>query len=163
MKTLRIWLSYFAEPPFRLLNHIIFRLMGYSRLRIGTLTFWGPRDFLESCTASVRRLQELDSELYARLTTQQKLVFCYMPKHLQQAYFAWIFSINDAYTVWQSDGIIARIVYSSQLVAQLPRRTVFTNATSQALHSEVNAKTRLWLEAHSFPEPLVDCFREQAI
>jgi hypothetical protein len=162
MKTLRLWLSYLAAAPFRLLGHVFFRLMGHSRLRVGTLTFWGPRDFLESCTASVRRLQELDADLFTRLTTQQRLEFYYSPKHLEQAYFVWLFSIDDSYTAWHSDGIIARLVYSAQLATLIPRRVV-TKAMSRALHSEVNATTRLWLETRHFPEPLVHAFREQTV
>ena len=148
----------------RLLSNISFVFMRHSRLRIGTLTFWGPRNFLESCTASLQRLQELDSELFIRLTTQQKLVFYSNPKHLHQAAYIWIFSITDSYTVWRNDGIIARIVYSSLYVSQHPqKRTVFSKETSQVLHSKVNAKTGSWLEARHFPEPLIDCFREQTI
>jgi hypothetical protein len=136
--------------------------MGHSRLRVGTLTFWGPQHFLESCNASVRRLQELDAELFTRLTTAQRLEFYYSPKHLEQAYFVWIFSIDDSYTAWQSDGIIARLVYAAQLATLIPRRVV-TKAMSRALHSEVNATTRLWLETRHFPEPLVHAFREQTV
>jgi hypothetical protein len=134
--------------------------MGHSRLRVGTLTFWGPRDFLVSCTASVRRLQELDAELFTRLTTQQRLEYYYSPKHLEQAYIVWIFSIDDSYTAWHSDGIIARLVYSAHLATLIPHQVV-TKAISRDLHSEVNATTRLWLETRHFPESLVDAFREQ--
>ena len=162
MKRPRIWLSYLLEPPLRLLSCILQRLMGHSRLRIGTLTFWGPRDFLDTCAASVQRLHELDSELHTRLTTQQKLVFCYAPKGLVHAYFAWIFSIDDSYMAWQSDGVITRLVYAAQLATLIPRRAISMEAT-HALHSEAMMTTRLWLEAHGFPELVVDTFREQAI
>lgn len=160
MKTLRMWLMSLLEPPFRLLLYILFTIRGYSRLRIGTLTFWGPRDFLETCAASVRRLHELDSELHIRLTTQQRLVFYYSPKRLEQAYYVWIFSIDDSYLGWQSDGIIARLVYSAQLAAVIPRQVV-SDAMSRTLHTTVNTMTRSWLEAQRFPEVLVDCFRER--
>jgi hypothetical protein len=161
MKAFLLWLNYLVAPPFRLLGHVFFRLMGHSRLCVGTLTFWGPRDFLESCTESVRRIQELDPELFNRLTTKQKLEFYYSPKHLEQAYFVWLFSIDDTYTAWHSDGIIARLVYSAQLATLIPRRVV-TKAMCHALHSEALATTRLWLETRHFPEPLVDAFRVQA-
>lgn len=162
MKTFRIWLSYLLEPLFRLVFYVLFRIKGYSRMRIGTLTFWGPRDFLQNCTASLRRLQELDSELYSRVTTEQKLVFFYSPKQLVQAYFVWFFSIDDSYTVWKSDGIIARLVYSAQLAVSIPRRIV-PKSINRALHSEVRAATRSWLEEHRFPESLVHCFQEQSV
>jgi hypothetical protein len=165
MKTIRIWLMCLSEPPFRLLNRILFRFMRYSRLRFGTTEFWGPRDFLDLCTTSVRRLQELDSELHARLTTQQKLMFWYDPdpKHHQyQAYGVWIFTINYAYVAYQSDGIIALLVYSAKLAALMPRQ-IYSKAMSETLHSEARATTRSWLETRHFPEPLVDCFREQTV
>jgi hypothetical protein len=129
------------------------------------MEFWGPRDFLDYCTTSVRRLQELDSELHVRLTTQQKLMFWYDPDpkhHPNQAYFVWIFSINYAYFTYQSDGIIAQLVYSAKLAALMPRQ-VYSKTMSDTLHSEARATTRSWLEVRHFPEPLVDCFREQTV
>lgn len=165
MKTIRIWFMRLSEPSFRLLNRIVCRLARYSQLRIGTMEFWGPRDFLDSCSTSVRRLKELDSELYTRATTQQKLMFWYDPdpkRHQHQAYFVWIFSINRSYTAYQSDGIIALLVYSAQLAALMPRG-IYSEAMSVSLHSEARATTRSWLEARHFPEPLVDCFREQTV
>ena len=158
MNTFQLWFGYLLELPTWLLCQVGFRCVWHSPLRIGTLTFWGPRDFLETCAASVRRLQELDSELHSRLTTKQKLIFYYSPKYLRQAYFLWIFSIDNTWTVWKSDGIIARLVYSAQLVTLMPKR-VMSKAASHVLHSEVSAKTLSWLEAHQFPKPLVDCFR----
>ena len=162
MQTLGFILGRLFEPPFRLFVHIMFRFNGYSRLSIGSLTFWGPRAFLDSCAASVHRLKELDAELYARLTTQQRLEFFYDPKQTIQAHYAWIFSISDPYTAWHSDGIIARLVYSSQLAALIPRRAI-PQATREALASDVMTTTRLWLESRHFPEPLVSCFQEEAV
>jgi len=158
MKTFRIWLGHLAEPLLRVVSHLLYRMAGHSCLRIGTLRFWGPRDFLEKCSSSVQRLHDLDSELYSRLTTRQRLEFYYNPK-LVQAYYAWLFSIDDSYLAWQTDGIIARLVYSAQLAALFPRRAI-SKATSQALYSEVMATTRAWLKARTFPKELVDCFRE---
>ncbi len=159
MNTFQLWIGYLLELPMRLISQIFLRCIWRSPLRIGTLTFWGPRDFLETCAASVLRLQELDSQLHSQLTTMQKLTFYYSPKYLRQAYFLWIFSISDSWTVWKSDGIIARLVYSAQLATSMPRQ-VMSKAASDALHSEVSAKTLSWLEAHQFPKPLADCFRE---
>jgi hypothetical protein len=158
MNKFQIWLSYLVEPPFRLVSHLLSRMEGQSCLRIGTLSFWGPRDFLEKCSASVQRLQELDSELYFRLTTRQKLEFYYNPK-LLQTYYLWIFSIDDSYLAWQNDGIIARIVYSAQLAELFPRRAVSKTA-SRALYSEVVQTTRVWLKARAFPKELIECFQE---
>ena len=162
MQTLGFLLGRLFEPPLRLFGHIMFRLMGHSRQSIGSLTFWGPREFLDSCTASIHRLQELDAELYARLTMRQTLEFYYDPKHLIQANYAWIFSIDDSYTAWHSDGIIARLVYSSQLAALMPRRAI-PKATRRALYSDVMTTTRLWLESRYFPESLISCFQEEAV
>jgi hypothetical protein len=162
MQTLGFLLGRLFEPPLRLFFFIFNRLSRHSCLRIGTLTFWGPREFLESCTASVRRLQELDAELYARLTTRQRLEFYYDPKHLIQANYAWIFSIDDSYTAWHSDGIIARLVYSSQLAALMPRRAIPKEAR-RALYSDVMTTTHLWLESRHFPESLVSSFQKEAV
>ena len=162
MNTFQLWLGYLLELPTWLFCQVGFRCVWHSPLRIGTLTFWGPRDFLETCAASVQRLQELDSELHSRLTTKQKLIFYYSPKYFRQAYYLWIFSIDNTWTVWKSDGIIARLVYSAQLVTLMPRR-VMSKAASRALHSEISAKTLSWLEKHQFPKPLADCFREPSV
>jgi|GEM_PF-6466743 hypothetical protein len=158
MDTFRIWLNYLVEPSFRSVSHLIYRLNGDSCLRVGTLRFWGPRDFLEKCSSSLQRLRDLDSELYSRLTTRQKLEFYYNPT-LLQAYYVWMFSIDDSYLAWQTDGIIARLVYSAQLAALFPRRAI-SKAKSRSLYSEVMATTRAWLEARSFPKELIDCFKE---
>jgi len=140
----------------------MFRMMGYSRLRLGTLTLWGPREFLAASAAAVSRLRELDSGLHHRLTAQQKLEFVYMARHSQESSVVRIFTIDDSYMVWKSDGIIARIVYSAQLASVIPRR-VDSKMKIRALNSQVMATTRSWLEAHRFPEPLIDCFREQTV
>ncbi len=164
MKSIRLWLSYLFEPLFRFVVHILLRLMGYSRLRVGTLTFWGSPEFLASCETAVHRLEELDSELHSSLTRQQRLMFYYSPKHLEQASSIWYFSINDSYTSWQVDGIIARLVYAARFAASCRSRIVTKTERSKvrALHAQVCAATSAWLAARCFPEPLVDCFREQS-
>jgi hypothetical protein len=162
MQTLGFLLGRLFEPPFRFSAHILFRLMGHSSNSVGSLTFWGPHEFLDSCTASIHRLQELDAELYVRLTTRQRLEFYYDPKRLIQANYAWIFSIDDSHTAWRSEGIIARLVYSSELAAVMPRRAI-PKATRQVLYSDVLTTTRLWLERQHFPMPLIMCYQEETV
>jgi hypothetical protein len=166
MKTIRLWLSYVLEPVFRFGLHVLLRLMGYSRLRIGSLTFWGSPEFLASCESAVHRLQELDSDLHSILTSRQRLVFHYSPKHLHQMQMTslWYFSINESCTSWQTDGIIARLVYAARLAASGRPRIVMKSErpAARALHAMVCAQTSAWLAVRSFPEPLVNCFREKS-
>jgi hypothetical protein len=161
MIRLRIWVGHLVDPPFRFFSHIMFKLMGYSRLRLGTLTFWGPPKFIEAGTAAVQRLCELDSVLHDHLTTRQRLEFVYLPTRLEDMYAVRIFSVDDSYMAWKLDGIIARLVYSAQFITLYPRR-VDSEAKSRALHSQIRATTKSWLEAHHFPQPLIDCFQEKA-
>lgn len=174
MKAIRLWISYLFDPVFRLAFNMTFWLgrlsrsrigtLGrLSRLRIGKLDFWGPTEFLSYCQAGVQRLEKLDPDLHSTLTRHQRMTFFYSPKHLDQAYSLWYFSIDDSYTSWKADGLIARLVYAAYLSnSGWPRVVTREDRPSvRALHTEVWAKTSAWLSAHSFPEPLVNAFREQ--
>src|SRR5438445_10615536 len=97
MKKIRLSLAYVFEPVVRLCFYALLRLMGHSPLRIGTLTFWGEPEFLATCETAVRRLQNLDTDLHTSLTHRLKLMFYHSPKHLEQVWPIWFFSIDDAY------------------------------------------------------------------
>ena len=97
-----------------------------------------------------------DPELQKFVTSQQNLTFYWSTK-LEYAAFLWFFSINDSYASWESDGIIALLVYASRLAASTPRQ-VISKAAGKASHSEVCAETAAWLEERTFPAPLVSCF-----
>lgn len=163
MKTIHRWQSYVFGPIFRLGFNLLIRLMGHSRLRIGTLTFWGSPEFLSRCETAVERIAALDSDLHSQMTHRQMLTFYHSPKRLEVAYSLWYFSIDDSYTSWETDGIIARLVYAAHLAtSDSPTVTLKTKRPSgRALHAEANATTGAWLESHSFPKPLVNTFREQ--
>jgi hypothetical protein len=164
MRTIRLWLSYLLVPLLRLVICILLRLTGHSRLRIGTLTFWGERGFLTTCNTAVCRLRELDPDLHASLTQDHKLLFYHSPRHLEQVCPAGYFSIDDAYYSWQADGVIARLVYAARLVVcGLPRFvTKEEQPSARAAHAAACLATTAWLAERSFPELLVDFFKEQS-
>ena len=163
MRTIRLGLSYLLMPLFQLVPCILLRLMGHSRLRIGTLTFWGERGFLTTCNTAVCRLRKLDPDLHASLTQDHKLVFYHSPRHLEEVCTIGYFSIDEAYYSWQADGVIARLVYAARLaVCGLPRFVPNEEMPSvRAAHAAVCLATAAWLAERSFPERLVDCFKEQ--
>jgi hypothetical protein len=135
--------------------HILQRFMRHSRLRVGTLTFWGPPEFLSTCRASVERLQSLDPELHKHVTERERLCFYYSGKRLEQALFPRSFSINDGYADWHSDGIISRLVYAAFLANAFPRQVINAaeRPAARASHRDVITRTGAWLAARSFPEP----------
>jgi hypothetical protein len=162
MKAIRLWLSYVFEPVVRVALHILQRLMGHSRLRIGKLTFWGEPGFLASCEMAVGRLQDLDSELHVTLTQRLNLTFYHNAKRLEQVSSLGLFSIDDRYFAWQADGIIARLVNAARLVACEQPRIVTKKElpTVKALRAAASGATGDWLAARRFPEALVTCFKE---
>ena len=163
MKTLRLFFAYIYAPVFWSMFYVLQRLMEHSRLRVGTLTFWGPPEFLSTCSASVERLQSLDAELHERVTEHERLCFYHSGKRLEQAFFPRSFSVSDSYADWQSDGIIARLVYAAFLARAFPRQVISAadRLAARARHDDVLAQTGAWLAARSFPEPLVECFQEE--
>lgn len=159
METVGFILGRLFEPPLRLLFYVYNKGLRHSSLRMGTLTFWGPQIFLESCAASVERLRKLDPDLFYRITTKQRLDFYYDPKHQTQVNYAWIFSLDDLCLSWKTDGIIARVVCAFYLAELLPRRAI-PKATRRTLNSHAFATTSAWLERHGFPEPLVSVYKK---
>jgi len=157
----RLLIAYIYAPLFWSMFCILQRLMGHSRFRVGTLTFWKP-EFLSTCRASVERLHSLDPELHERVTERERLCFYYSGKRSEQALFPRSSSISDAYTDWHSDGIISRLVYAAFLANAFPRQviTAAERPAARASHRDVMTRTGAWLAARSFPEPLVACFQE---
>lgn len=163
MKTLRLFIAYIYAPLFWSMFYVLQRLLGHSRLRVGTLTFWGPPEFLSTCSASVERLHHLDPELHDRVTEHERLCFYHTEKRLEQAVFPRVFSVSDSYADWHSDGILARLVYAAFLASAFPLQIISAaeRRAARATHRDVMARTGAWLAARSFPEALVECFQEQ--
>jgi hypothetical protein len=83
------------------------RLLGYRRLRVGALTFWGTRAFLDMAKESLQFVKERDAELYEAVT-KMPVGFWYSPK--ANTHVGRVFSIGDDYLQWKRDGVLIRIL-----------------------------------------------------
>jgi hypothetical protein len=73
-----------------------------------------------------------------------------------------LFTINDRFISWNSDGVIARLVYIAFKLPAFHWRVIRAEdaAAARAAQGSVVAQTRLWLEAHNFPRLLSESFSD---
>jgi hypothetical protein len=129
---------------------------GAKRRRVGKLTFWGDSGFLELCELSLERLGTLDPEARRDLTMRR---WVWVVQDLQSVGDAppRIFGISPSYTVWRSDGVIARLVYVAFSISARPPGKGSQEELRER-QARVMKSSRSWLEVHGFPEELAACF-----
>jgi hypothetical protein len=132
-------------------------------VRVGKLTICGPPSFLELCGASVERLASLDPMMYRRLTGEHPVWVFYEDARSEQFGPPWVVAINSAYVKWQSEGIIARLVYLIYYMAAFPRPVMSRKEQAEAGPKRLAAlaQTKAWVEDRAFPAALVQCYSEQ--
>jgi hypothetical protein len=83
----------------------------------------------------------------------------YDPEQLHDMVAWGLFTINDQFAGWRSDGIIARLVYISFKVSAFPRHAIPPEeVVARARQHSAVVQTKLWLEAHDFPHLLSESF-----
>jgi hypothetical protein len=68
-----------------------------------------------------------------------------------------LFLISSAYVTWQTDGVIARLVYVAYCLSAFSPRQTWDDGLRD-LHRKVMEDSRSWLEARGFPRQLVHCY-----
>lgn len=164
MQMFRLWMSHLFLPLSRLWVLLTTKLLRYSRLRVGTLSVLGPPAFIALCKPSIERFRSLDPDLHRCLTEREEVCIYYDPKRLDQALFPRLFSVNDAFVAWSSDGIIARFAYIAFAISAFPRGVISAEgaAAAKAKEYSVRAETKAWLENHGFPATLSGSFASPA-
>lgn len=129
---------------------------GLNRCRVGKLSVWGDSGFVALCKASIERLRTIDPELYRTLTGQQ---WAWVIQDRQGTGDAppRLFGINPSYTAWESDGVVARLVYAAYCISVLSERRTFGEEFRSA-HERAMNKSRSWLQTRGFPEESATCF-----
>ena len=138
------------------------RVRGLHRLRVGSLSVWGDAGFLSLCRGSIERLARLDGSLHHVLTEGRWVWIFQAPEgwpYIGNLGPPWLFSLEPAYAAWQSDGIIARLVYIGFCISEFPTGHT-SRAEAEDRHKIVVERSRSWLACHSFPDQLVDCYRD---
>jgi hypothetical protein len=69
----------------------------------------------------------------------------------------WLFSAEPGYAAWQSDGIIARLIYVAFCVSAFPEGCTSVEE-SEGRHKAVLTQSRSWLESRGFPRELIECY-----
>jgi len=129
----------------------------YSSWRTGKCVFYGPDEFLATCSKALELLAMLDQPLYESLVA--KRITCWLePKGMVSV--DKYFGIAPAFVKWKEQGIIAALVY-----AQFERESALKGPHSllspikrRAVYNEILSAARSWLEVHRFPRELYDCF-----
>jgi hypothetical protein len=131
-------------------------------VRISKLKISGPPDFLELCKSSVERLASLDPKIHRCLTIKQRLWVSYTDKQSGRHGPPWVLLVNEAYASWQTDGVIAQLVYMFFYMESFPSGVLNreNQVAVKAINRDVLAQTKAWLDAHTFPEKLAECFVE---
>ena len=131
---------------------------GFDRLRIGTLSVWGDAGFLALAKSSMERLKSLDLGLHGVLTQGQWAWIFQAPKDFYTGNLGppWLFSVELPYLAWQSDGLIARLIYIAFCMSEFAGG--HKPGESVGRHKGVIKRSRSWLESRGFPEALIDCY-----
>ena len=132
-------------------------------VRVGKVTICGPQGFLDLCGASLERLASLDPMMYRRLTGVHRVWVFYDDTRSEHFGPPWVVAINSAYAKWQSEGIIARLVYLVYYMAELPRPVLSRKERAEAGPKRLAAmaQTKAWLEDRAFPAALIGCYSEE--
>ncbi len=143
----------------RLLPIISLRVMGHERRWVGKCTFYGPVAFLNICEEAMHVLDERDPAL-SRSIRLHNYVFWYDRKRLIR--FEKHFSINDAFQVWGSLGIVAMLVYAHYKTVSFQGKVfpLFEHTEVRGLNKAVRARTKTWLIMNASPLELIECFED---
>lgn len=128
--------------------------------RVGRLTICGPPTFIGLCKDSVERLASLDADKHGRLTAAQPVWVFGDNDRGERFGPPWIVIVSAAYASWQTDGVIAWLVYVAFYITAFPCPPFSREEQRRAhlKHQEVLAQTRAWLELHAFPTAIIGCF-----
>ncbi len=154
--------TYIVCPLWHLGFRVLARARGIHRVRLGNLSAWGDADFLSLCKESVDRLAKRDGNLRQTLTAGRWVWVIQVPDGVPYAGNLsppWLFTIGPGYVSWRADGIVARLVYIAFCMTEFPTARTSYDDTKRR-HDMVKKQARSWLEAHSFPQTLVDCYAE---
>jgi hypothetical protein len=130
---------------------------GIRRLRVGKLRVWGDEGFLKLCSSSIDRIQTLDPNLHQALTQRRRAWVFQDAQGPGGDAPPLVFLVNKSYVVWQSDGIVARLVYIAFCVSTFSTRQIWHD-NFWNLHRKVMENSRSWLETRGFPRELADCY-----
>ena len=147
---------YVLFPLWRLGFRVAAKGRGLRRLRVGKLSVWGDSGFLDLCKSSIERLKTLDSGLYQALTSTRRTWVVQDSQRIGDA-APMLFGINPSYVAWQSNGVIARLVYVTFCISGFSQRQNSVEE-GRAMYQKVLKNSRSWLEAQGFPQELVDCY-----
>jgi hypothetical protein len=84
------------------------RLCRRKKTVIGTCVIWAPQKQMQAILEGIEYLQNLDSEMFNRLTVERKYVLWYDKKHRTNAYEA--YSISDPYLLNGKEGVVIFLV-----------------------------------------------------
>ena len=158
----RLLAAYVLCPAWLLGFRVTARARGVRRLRVGKLSVWGDAGLLALCRSSIERLESLDSTLHSVLTRGRWAWLFQAPRGLPYTGNLgppWLFSIDPPYVAWQSEGIIARLIYVAFCMSEFPAGHA-SGEGSEARHKLVMKEARSWLETRRFSEQLVDCYAD---
>lgn len=149
--------AYVLRPLVLLAIQVATKERGLHRLRVGKLSVWGDSGFLDLCKSSIERLKTLDPVLYQALTRCRRVWAFQDPQPVGCDAPPWLYCIGSAYVAWQSDGILARLVYVAFSISEYPQGPTF-DEDSWGTQQKVMKNSRSWLETRGFPQQLVDCY-----
>lgn len=158
----RLLATYVLCPLWLLGFRLAARVRGVGRLRVGKLSVWGDAGFLALSKSSIERVGHLDPELH-RVLTQGRWAWVFQASpslpYVGSLGPPWLFSVGAPYVAWQSEGIIARLIYIALCMSEFATGCT-SGEESEARHKIVMKRSRAWLEARNFPEELAGCYDE---
>jgi hypothetical protein len=134
-------------------------LLRYKRIRLGTSIILTPNDKKQTILSGVECLRSHDSEMYSRLTKNQKLIFYYSGNKNITNLFGYFFGLQETYIKLGAEGIAYFIVQSLLVSDACPSVNQHRRNDREwgALKSTAR-KTMEWMQQHSFDQRLIDSY-----
>ena len=145
-----------VAPLVRAIMAIAFKLSNHKQIRIGKCVFRGSDKFVELCQKAMNEFKRLDENSYYAVTNGSNLMFYETPKAFDGP--PDIYTIDEEYCAWSSQGVITRVLYASFRSGQISGRVSVPRAEMERIRKDVYDRLFKWLSDHDFAEELTSLF-----
>jgi hypothetical protein len=138
------------------------RLCRRKKTVIGTCVIWAPPKQMQAILEGIEYLQQLDPEMFKRLTAERKYVLWHDKKHRTNAYAA--YSISDPYLLNGREGVVIFLVQTilNRTAQDSLGRLRMKRADALAADRENRKQLFEFIKMHSFSPQLIKQYQTNA-
>ncbi len=158
----KLLLAQVLFPLGKLISRLHFLVGDYMCANIGRCYYYGPVQFVQLFTESMKILHVEDKLVYMAVT---EMDFTFWDEPARPVFIKRFCGIAPEYKAWKEQGIITCVIYTF-----MENKLVFANyslicqrGSLDSIYNQVLADTRSWLEHHKYPQELIDCFLDRKV